>query len=44
MCAALREDSDGERWFCAAHAATGNKLDTSITPMTTWSAGALVYG
>jgi nucleotide-binding universal stress UspA family protein len=44
MCAAVREDSDGERWFCAAHGATAEKLDNSITPMTTWSGGALVYG
>jgi nucleotide-binding universal stress UspA family protein len=44
MCAAVREDSDGERWFCVAHGATAARLDASITPMTTWSAGALVHG
>ncbi len=44
MCAAVREDSDGERWFCVAHSATAATLDASITPMTTWSAGALVHG
>ncbi len=44
MCVAVREDSEGERWFCAAHSSTAEKLDASITPMTTWSAGNLVYG
>jgi len=42
MCAAVREDSEGERWFCAAHAADAQKLEHSLTPMTTWSAGELV--
>ncbi len=44
MCVATREDTEGERWFCSAHAADGEKLEHSMTPMTTWSGGALVWG
>ncbi|HEY0990910.1 MAG TPA: universal stress protein, partial [Kofleriaceae bacterium] len=40
MCAAVREDTEGERWFCAQHAGNGN--DHSVSPMTSWSGGALV--
>jgi nucleotide-binding universal stress UspA family protein len=44
MCVAMREDSDGERWFCAPHTETGRRLDHQMTPMTTWSGGSLVWG
>jgi len=41
MCAAVREDTDGERWFCAPH--TGDRgTDHFVSPMTTWSGGSLL--
>lgn len=42
MCVMVREDSDGERWFCSEH--TGDaKIDHAVSPMTTWSGGSLMY-
>jgi nucleotide-binding universal stress UspA family protein len=38
-CAAVREDSDGERWFCDAHRAA-NRVDHAVTPMTVWTGGS----
>ena len=43
-CVAVREDSEGERWFCAQHTDIGRRLDHQMTPMTTWSGGSLVWG
>lgn len=40
-CAAVREDSEGERWFCPQHA--GDARDHVMTPMTTWTGGALMW-
>lgn len=36
-CAALREDSDGTRWFCDDHRVKQN----AVSPMTVWSHGNL---
>ena len=41
-CAAVREDSDGERWFCAQHASDAG-AEHVMTPMTTWTGGALMW-
>lgn len=43
MCVAVREDSEGERWFCTPHSEIGRKVEHSLTPMTTWSGGALMW-
>ena len=40
MCAAVREDTEGDRWFCAQHAGSGD--GSAVSPMTSWSGGALV--
>jgi nucleotide-binding universal stress UspA family protein len=42
-CVAIREDSEGQHWFCAAHSES-NRTEHDMTPMTTWSRGSLVYG
>jgi len=44
MCVVVREDSEGVRWFCAAHADRGGRVEHDMTPMTTWSGGSLVWG
>lgn len=44
MCVAVREDTEGERWFCASHCANASRVEHEMTPMTTWSNGTLVYG
>jgi nucleotide-binding universal stress UspA family protein len=41
MCAAVREDTAGERWFCAEHAGDHGR-DHLVSPMTTWSGGTLM--
>ncbi len=41
-CAQVREDSDGENWFCAAHR-TPDRLEHLVTPMTTWTGGSLMW-
>jgi len=40
MCAAVREDSEGETWFCAEHTRSNRKVQATTTPMTVWSGGA----
>jgi nucleotide-binding universal stress UspA family protein len=40
MCAAVREQTEGERWFCPQHIA-GHGPDHFVSPMTSWSAGSL---
>lgn len=41
MCAATREQTEGERWFCTEHEGDrGN--DHLVTPMTTWTGGTLL--
>ena len=37
--AAVREDTEGGRWFCVAHTETGKKVAHDMSPMTTWSGG-----
>lgn len=37
VCAALREDSDGTRWFCDDH----RVKQTAVSPMTVWTHGNL---
>lgn len=41
VCVAVREDSDGETWFCDEHSASGRKLEREQerTPMTVWNQG-----
>lgn len=41
VCAAVREETDGETWFCARHAAH-DRAEHVMTPMTTWSNGLLL--
>lgn len=38
MCVAVREDTEGDRWFCPDHAAS-SKVDHATTPMTVWTGG-----
>ena len=39
-CSAMREDTEGERWFCTQHG--GDRSDDHVvTPMTSWTGGAL---
>jgi hypothetical protein len=40
MCAAVREETDGERWFCVGHAGDGGR-NHLVSPMTSWSGGSL---
>ncbi len=40
VCFAVREQTEGDSWFCEEHIASGRKLDHAITPMTVWSNGA----
>lgn len=44
MCVAVREDTDGERWFCAQHVDPDHRLDRLMTPTSTWTGGALMWG
>lgn len=44
MCVAVREDTDGERWFCAQHVDPDHRLDRVTSPMTTWTGGQLMWG
>jgi nucleotide-binding universal stress UspA family protein len=37
-CAQVREQTEGERWFCAEH----GDSDHVVSPMTTWSGGSMV--
>ena len=41
-CAAVRDDSDGEHWFCPDHVAR-HAADDVVTPMTVWTGGNLVW-
>ncbi len=42
MCVTVRDESDGERWFCASH--VDMRADHDMTPMTVWTEGQLIYG
>ena len=39
LCVAVREDSEGEDWFCEDHHALAKKTQNVVTPMTVWSGG-----
>jgi nucleotide-binding universal stress UspA family protein len=41
MCASVRDETQGDRWFCAAHA--GDRLAHTATPMTVWTGGSLMW-
>lgn len=41
-CAAVREDSEGERWFCNEHN-TAKRVEHLVTPMTVWTGGNLMW-
>jgi nucleotide-binding universal stress UspA family protein len=41
-CAQVREDSDGDNWFCTAHR-TDDRVEHVVTPMTTWTGGSLMW-
>ena len=41
-CMSVREDSDGERWFCDEHSAP-DRIEHSVTPMTVWTGGSLMW-
>lgn len=40
-CAQVREDTDGENWFCHEHHAPA-RVEHLVSPMTTWSGGSLM--
>ena len=44
MCHLTREETDGARWFCSQHSDSADKLEHTVTAMTTWSGGELVWG
>ena len=41
-CAQVREDTNGEQWFCAEHRA-GDRVEHLVSPMTTWTGGSLMW-
>jgi nucleotide-binding universal stress UspA family protein len=41
-CAAVREETEGERWFCRAHS-DDRGADHFVSPMTVWSGGSLMW-
>ncbi len=41
-CSAVREDTEGERWFCAEHSAP-DRIEHAVTPMTVWTGGSLMW-
>jgi nucleotide-binding universal stress UspA family protein len=43
-CIAVREETDGERWFCAHHVDPSHRLDRVMTPMSTWTGGSPTWG
>jgi nucleotide-binding universal stress UspA family protein len=42
LCAAVRDQTEGERWFCAQHAGDAAR-DHVVSPMTSWSGGNLMW-
>jgi nucleotide-binding universal stress UspA family protein len=42
MCAAVREETEGDRWFWAPHAGD-RRGEHFVSPMTTWTGGNLRY-
>jgi nucleotide-binding universal stress UspA family protein len=41
-CAAVREDTDGENWFCSDHRAD-DRIEHLVSPLTTWTGGSLMW-
>jgi nucleotide-binding universal stress UspA family protein len=41
-CAVVREDSEGERWFCDVHSSP-DRLEHTVTPTTVWTGGSLMW-
>lgn len=41
-CAAVREDTDGENWFCDAHRAP-DRIEHVVSPMTVWTGGNMMW-
>jgi hypothetical protein len=41
-CAAVREASSGERWFCDEHR-SDDRVEHLVSPMTTWTGGSLMW-
>jgi nucleotide-binding universal stress UspA family protein len=41
-CAVVREDTNGQSWFCEAHRAA-DRVEHLESPMTTWTGGALMW-
>lgn len=39
MCVTLRQQSEGERWWCEEHSSSAKKLQHALTPMTVWTNG-----
>lgn len=39
VCVAIRQQSEGEEWWCDEHTASGRKRQHVLTPMTIWSGG-----
>ena len=39
VCDGVREQTDGDRWFCDDHVSSDTRRDHGITPMTVWSGG-----
>lgn len=42
VCMSVREDTEGERWFCDDHSAP-DRVDHTVTPMTVWTGGSLMW-
>lgn len=42
ICVAVREQTDGQSWFCPEHAGDRGR-DHFMSPMTTWSGGSLMW-
>jgi nucleotide-binding universal stress UspA family protein len=41
-CAVVREDTEGENWFCDDHRAP-HRIEHTVTPMTVWTGGSLMW-
>jgi len=39
VCVAIREQSEGEAWWCEEHSASGKQRQHVLTPMTVWNGG-----
>ncbi len=42
-CARVREESDGERWFCEAHSGDRPTMATTTLPTSVWTGGTLMW-